>query len=213
MASFDFTSVVLDEGTTFIFGSWICIANDLGGFNSHLAETSKLEALVATQCSDLDEFIDNLDEMLLPDLAGEIEKMSVLDTTSNCAVPRLPGSDSTRSEEGCTRFPFTLRNLTSVYQEAMRFESLSDLEEDSDHLLKIGDEGATACRGGTIFHNYSDSDDNPESFSGSHLGLTITTTPQSRFVYLKGMEPSGLPPCGLHTETAFPRRQAPFSHH
>jgi hypothetical protein len=35
MAFFNFTSTMLDEGTTFIFGSWICIANDLGGFNSH----------------------------------------------------------------------------------------------------------------------------------------------------------------------------------
>jgi hypothetical protein len=32
MASFSFTSTVLDEGTTFIFGSWICVTNGLGGF-------------------------------------------------------------------------------------------------------------------------------------------------------------------------------------
>jgi hypothetical protein len=35
MASFNFTSTVLDEGTTFIFSSWICVANSLGGFSSH----------------------------------------------------------------------------------------------------------------------------------------------------------------------------------
>jgi hypothetical protein len=35
MASFSFTSNVLGEGTTFIFGSWTCVANDLGGFISH----------------------------------------------------------------------------------------------------------------------------------------------------------------------------------
>jgi hypothetical protein len=64
----------------------------------------------------------------------------------------------------------------------MRFESLSDLEEDLDRLLKIGDEGATACRGAPILDNYSDSDDNPESFLGSHLGLAVTTTPQDLFV-------------------------------
>jgi hypothetical protein len=39
MASFHFTSTVLDEGTTFIFSSWICIANGSGGFNSHLANS------------------------------------------------------------------------------------------------------------------------------------------------------------------------------
>jgi hypothetical protein len=74
----------------------------------------------------------------------------------------------------------------------MRFESLFDLEEDLDHLLKVGDEGATACQGPPIFDNYSNSDNNPESFLGSHLGLTITTMPQGRFMYWKGMEPCEL---------------------
>jgi hypothetical protein len=41
IASFDFTSAVLDKGTTFIFGSWICVANGLGGFNSHLANSKE----------------------------------------------------------------------------------------------------------------------------------------------------------------------------
>jgi hypothetical protein len=44
MASFNFTNVVLDEGTTFTFGSLFCIANGRGGFNSHLAETREATA-------------------------------------------------------------------------------------------------------------------------------------------------------------------------
>jgi hypothetical protein len=74
----------------------------------------------------------------------------------------------------------------------MQFRSLSDLEEDLDRLLKIGEEGATACREAPVFDKYSDSDDNPESLSASHMGLNITTTLQGRFVYWKGMEPSEL---------------------
>jgi hypothetical protein len=31
---FDFTSTVLDKGTTFVFGSWIYVTNGSGGFNS-----------------------------------------------------------------------------------------------------------------------------------------------------------------------------------
>jgi hypothetical protein len=69
MASFNFTSALLDEGTSFIFGSWICITNGLGGFNSHLANSKELEASSSTPSSDLDEFIDNLDDLLFPDLA------------------------------------------------------------------------------------------------------------------------------------------------
>jgi hypothetical protein len=40
--------------------------------------------------------------------------------------------------------------------------------------------------------NHSQPDGHSESFSGSHLGLTITSTPQGRFVYWKGFEPSEL---------------------
>jgi hypothetical protein len=74
----------------------------------------------------------------------------------------------------------------------VQFESLSDLEEDLDHLLKIGEGGATACREGLSSTSIRNSDDDFEPFSGSHLGLTITSTPQGRFVYRKGMEPSEL---------------------
>jgi hypothetical protein len=74
----------------------------------------------------------------------------------------------------------------------MQFESLSDLEEDLDRLLKIGEEGVTAYRVAPIFDKYSDSDDDSKPFSGCHRGLTITSTPHGRFVYWKGMEPSKL---------------------
>jgi hypothetical protein len=198
MASFNFTSAVLDEGTTFIFGSWICVANDLGGFNSHLVISREPETSTSTRSSDLDEFVDNLDELLLPDLALQIEKMSVFDTTSTRDASKLAGSDSNQSE-GTTRPKF-----------------LSDLEEDLDLLLKFKDVGATACRAAPILDNYLDSneeylllsttpssrsrgvlgdegatarwealalenhsqpDGHTESFLGSHLGLTITSTP------------------------------------
>jgi hypothetical protein len=48
MASFNFTSTMLDEGTTFIFGSWIYVANSSGGFNGHLANSRKPEAFAAS---------------------------------------------------------------------------------------------------------------------------------------------------------------------
>jgi hypothetical protein len=94
MASFNFTSAVLDEGTTFIFGSWICVANGLGDFNSHLVDSGKPEASTPTRHSDLDEFIDNLDELLLPDLVLQIEKITVFDATSNREVESFGGVGS-----------------------------------------------------------------------------------------------------------------------
>jgi hypothetical protein len=126
MSSLSFTSNMLDKGTTFIFGSWICIANGLGGFNSHLIDSRKLEASAATRHSNLDSFIDDLDELLLLDLPRQIENISIFDMTQSRAAPRL-GSDSNRSEK------------------APRSKSLPDSEEDLDRLFKIRDEGATAC--------------------------------------------------------------------
>jgi hypothetical protein len=132
MASFNFTSAVLDKGTTFIFGSWICIDNSLGGFNSHLVDSRELEASTSTRSSDLNEFVDNLDELLLPDLALQIEKKSIFNATSTRDAPKLVGSDSNRSKR------------------TTRPKSLSDLEEDLDLLLMFKDVGATACRAAPI---------------------------------------------------------------
>jgi hypothetical protein len=74
MAFFNFTSVALVEGTTFIFGSWVCVADSAGNFRRHLINDMNLEASVASQLNGLDEFIDNLDKTLLPDLTREIEE-------------------------------------------------------------------------------------------------------------------------------------------
>jgi hypothetical protein len=41
VASFNFTSTMLDEGTTVIFDSWARIANGSGGFSNHLANPKK----------------------------------------------------------------------------------------------------------------------------------------------------------------------------
>jgi hypothetical protein len=140
MASFDFTSVVLDEGTTFIFSSWIYVANGSSGFNSYLADSREPETSASTQHSDLDEFIDNLDEMLLPSLAKEIEEEFAIDAILTRTAPGLLGSDIIRSGEECTRLLFRLHNTAPVYQESMQFESLSDLEKYLDRLLKIEEE-------------------------------------------------------------------------
>jgi hypothetical protein len=96
MASLSFTSTMLDVGTTLVFGSWIYIANSLGGFISHLVNSRKPEASAATRHSNLDYFIDKL---LLPDLPRQIERMSVFNSTLIRAAPGLLRLDSNRSEE------------------------------------------------------------------------------------------------------------------
>jgi hypothetical protein len=70
MASFNFTSAVPQEGTTFIFGSWVCVADGAGNFRWHLIDNTKPEAPTTTQRSNLDDSVVNLGETLLPYLAS-----------------------------------------------------------------------------------------------------------------------------------------------
>jgi hypothetical protein len=74
MAIFKFPNPVLPEGTTFIFGSWVCIANGVGGFHRHIVDdTIKLKTLPER----LDNFVDNLSELPFFYSARETEAESV----------------------------------------------------------------------------------------------------------------------------------------
>jgi hypothetical protein len=66
MASFDFTSDVLDGGTTFVFGSWVYIANGSGGYNSRLADTKELEAPTTPSRYDANDLADCLGGIQFP---------------------------------------------------------------------------------------------------------------------------------------------------
>jgi hypothetical protein len=63
----------------------------LGGFISHLVDSRKPEASAETRRCNLDSFIDDLDEVLLPDLPRQIKNTSVFYATSTHAAPGLIG--------------------------------------------------------------------------------------------------------------------------
>jgi hypothetical protein len=118
---------------------------------------------------DLDESVVNLGEMLLPDLARDLEEQSIFNAISTRATPGFLGSDPIWAEGQRTRFTFELRNVSTVYQKAIRSESLSALEKNLDHLLKIGKDEATASQEAPIFDDYSsNSDDGEVPFMGGH---------------------------------------------
>jgi hypothetical protein len=70
MALFKFSSPVLPEGMTFAFGSWICIANGVGGFRRHTVDVTIRPKMLTAR---LDEFVDNLDELSSNGSARETE--------------------------------------------------------------------------------------------------------------------------------------------
>ena len=67
--------MVLDQGTTFVFGSWFYVANGSGGFNSHLTNPREPEA-ISVKSSNIANRSSDLGEMLLPDLAMKSRRNS-----------------------------------------------------------------------------------------------------------------------------------------
>ena len=72
MATFSFRNVAPLQGATFVFGSWVCIANGSGGFDSHLTNLPTLKATSSESSNKLAGSGDH-GAMLLPDFAKEIE--------------------------------------------------------------------------------------------------------------------------------------------
>jgi hypothetical protein len=177
MASFQFTKSVSSQGKTFIFGSWVCIADGAGSF-SRFHVDMKSKTSTAGPSSDLDKFVDDLDDLSNHSSAAKTEVESASCTTSSGAATTFLGLDSFQSKDSHNRSRLGPRNLATDLQEADISESLSTLEKDLDSLLQLGGPEATARREASGCIGASD--------------LMITSTPVGRFVHWKGMKPSNL---------------------
>jgi hypothetical protein len=177
MASFQFIRSVPSQGTTFVFGSWVCIADGAGSFSRFLINM-KPKTSAASSRNNLDKFIDDLDDLSIHASAARTKVESASSTTSSGAATTFLGLDSFQSKDSRSQSRLGSCNLATDLQEANISESLSVLEKDLDSLLQLGGPVATACRGASGCIGAGD--------------LMITSTPEGRFVHWKGMKPSDL---------------------
>jgi hypothetical protein len=82
MASFNFIKSVPSQGTTFVFGSWVCIADGAGNFRRFLVDMTP-KTFATDLRSGLDKFIDELDNLPLRTSAAQNEMESVPSLTSS----------------------------------------------------------------------------------------------------------------------------------
>jgi hypothetical protein len=177
MASFRFLRPVPSQGTTFVFGSWVCIADGVGDFWQFLVDM-KPKTPAADPCSDLDKFVHDLDDLLIHASAAKIKMESAPGLTSSSAAATSLGLESFQSKDSRNRSQLGLCNLATDLQEANVSGSLSTLEKDLDSLLQVGGPEAIACRGASGCFGASD--------------LMITSMPEGRIVHWRGMELSNL---------------------
>jgi hypothetical protein len=177
MASFKFARSVPSQGTTFVFGSWACIADGVGDFRRFLINM-KPKTSATDPRSDLDKFVDDLDDLSTHASATRIEEESTPSSTSSSVAATSLGLDSFQSKDSRNRSQLGSRNPATNLQEANVSGSLSILEKDLDFLLQVGRPEATTCQGASGCFGAGD--------------LMITSIPEGCFVHWKGMELSDL---------------------
>jgi hypothetical protein len=78
-------------GTTFIFGSWVCVADGAGDFRRLTIDVMKPKSLAASFHSELDEFVDNLDDLSTHGSTRKTEEESIFNATPPCAATTMLG--------------------------------------------------------------------------------------------------------------------------
>jgi hypothetical protein len=177
MASFNFIRSVPSQGTTFVFGSWVCIADGADNFRQFLVDM-KPKTLAVDPRSGLDKFVDKLDNLPLHTSAARVKMESAPGSTSSSVATSSPGLDSFKSRDLHGRTQLGPCKLATDLQEAYVSGSLSMLEKDLDLLLQDGNPEATACRGASGCSGPGD--------------LVITSLPRGHIVHWRGMMLSNL---------------------
>jgi hypothetical protein len=162
---------------TFVFGSWVCIADGVGNFQRFIIGM-KPKSPVADLRGDLEKFVDDLDDLPIHASAAKIKMESALGSTSSGAAVTSLGLESFQSKDSRSRSRLCSRDPAIDLQEADVSGSLSALEKGLDSLLQFGRLEATACQGASGCFGASD--------------LMITSIPEGRFVHWRGMELSDL---------------------
>jgi len=144
------------RGATFIFGSWVCVANGSGGFYSHLTNSPTLKSSTS---EDSNNFARSRDRgvTLLPDLAKEIESKLGDDSSSTRTQIDLK-PNSTRIGTLLAQPVFGLRNSSSAYKQMIK----SIYESSLDHLLRVENLSVTASREAPVFDVYPDPAESPQ---------------------------------------------------
>jgi hypothetical protein len=177
MALFKFIRSVPSQSTTFVFGSWVCIADGVGNFRRFLVDM-KPKTPVADLRSNLDKFVDGLDNLPLHASATQIEMESALVSTSSGVATTSLSLDLFQSRDLHNRSKLGLCESATDLQEANISGSLSMLEKDLDLLPQDGKPEATACQRASGCSGTGD--------------LVVTSLPEGRVVHWRSMMLSNL---------------------
>jgi hypothetical protein len=195
-------TVAFNRGDTFVFGSWICIADGARAFRCRLTMAPNPSTGLVT-----------LPEVITGDLAGKFGKILLYNQHTNFKSGSTSNSNSTSpwaiacepaTEPLCAdiplheHFPYGLCNTSRAHAEALTAhragkEIVSDYSSDSNPASGYYSDSSYEF-------DFGSDPDEPESenstteqpLSGPATGLVITSTPAGRFVYWPDRKPADL---------------------
>ena len=144
------------QGATFVFGSWVCVANGSGGFDCHLTNSPTLKISTSEDSNKLARSRDR-GVTLLPNLDKEIEA-KLEDNSSSTRTQINLKPKSTRIGTLFAQPVFGLRNSSSTYKQMIR----SIYENSLDHLLRVENYSVTASREAPVFDVCLDPVESPQ---------------------------------------------------
>jgi hypothetical protein len=191
-----------NRGYTFIFGSWVCIADGAGSFQRRLTMTPNPSTGLMT-----------LPEVLTGELAGKFGEISLYNQHADFELGSDSNSNSTSLwaiaceptiEPSCAdsplheHFPYGLRIFSKAHAKALTArraskEIASDYTSDSNPVSGYYSDSCYEFDfGSDLDEPESETFTTEEPLSGPATGLVITSTPAGRFVYWLDRKPADL---------------------
>jgi hypothetical protein len=192
----------LNCGDTFVFGSWVCTADDAGSFQRRLTIAPNPSTGLVM-----------LPEVIAGDLVGKFGEISLYNQHANFEFGSTLNSNSTSpwaiacepaTEPSCAdipfheHFPYGLCNASRAHAEALTVhragkEIVSDYTSDSNPASGYySDSSYEFDFGSDPNEPESENSTTEEPLSGPATGLVITSTPAGRFVYWPDRKPADL---------------------
>jgi hypothetical protein len=194
--------VAFNHGDTFVFGSWLCIADGTGSFQRRLTMTPNPSTGLVM-----------LPEVVTGELAGKFGKISLYNQHADFELGSDSNSNSTSLwaitcepaiEPSCAdfplheHFPYGLCNASKAHAEALTArragqENVSDYNSDSNPVSGYySDSSYEFDFGSDPDEPKSEISTTEQPLSEPATDLVITSTPAGRFVYWPDRKPADL---------------------
>jgi hypothetical protein len=191
-----------NRGDTFVFGSWVCTADDARSFQPRVTMTPNPSTGLVT-----------LPEVVMGELAGKFGEISLynhhadfelgsdsnLNSTSPWAIACEPAIEPSCADSPLhEHFPYDLCNASKALVKALTArragkEIVSDYTSDSNPVSGYYSDSSYEFNFGSDPYEPETETFTPEKpLSGPSTGLVMTSTPAGRFVYWPDRKPADL---------------------